>query len=139
MGLIWIFMALYHKYCQINLIYGCSGPRAKIYVQYWAKFQIFWKSSSKSCLLPSDFNSSSLITKPDLLALIQLMIDIGYMLGNQNIYTLPMSGIHLLGVICIWSQNFVQILSKILLILTPPLSFQKGVNLWKWGSEKDLN
>ncbi len=41
--------------------------------------------------------SDKLFHKADLVALNQLLIHVGYKLGIQNIYTLPLSGSHLLG------------------------------------------
>ena len=90
---------------------------------------------------PLGYLSGNLFHKPDLIALSQLLIHVGYTLGIQNIYSLPMSGSHLLGAIWLGRQIFVQFFCRKFRkngYFWPPEVPKKGRNLkiWAWNGSK---
>ena len=93
--------------------------------QYWVIFWNFGNFEGQPPLFPFGYLSGNLIHKPKFSALIQLLICEGYKSRIQNIYTLPMSGSHLLGAIWVWNKIFCLIFPKILLFFTPRVS-KKG-------------
>ena len=126
-----MIMFQYDTYCQSDLIDWCFEPWGKENDQHWAEFRNSEKL--KSCRMSFQISNLQfyLVTKPNLLILIQFLIQKGYKSGLQNIYTLPMSRVHFLGAIFVRNPNFDQIYPKIRLFLTPRIS-KFG---WLWSTE----
>ena len=72
----------------------------------------FSKISDIILAVPPGYLSGNLFHKPDLIVLNQQLIHIGFKLGIQNIYTLPLSGSQLCGVNWDRMENFVLIFAE---------------------------
>ena len=94
-----VFLCPYHKYSKINRFRYIWDHGERLMINIGPNFRILKNFGPNPRCAPPGYISGNLFHKPDLIALSELLIHVGYKLGIQNIYTLPMSGSCLLGAI----------------------------------------